>query len=151
MAARLIRSISAYQALRRLRRSRDCTTYICLHRLCIEHTHEMSLVNGATDALNIGPPVGYTLFFVFVHFLLLFTAYVSSNTNMHIHVVTYVTMVFWIKLKLIMPNSLTSIPTRFNMYDQATLNGFRHFILNQIKAFLKSVTRAMGTLLRTRF
>jgi hypothetical protein len=40
------------------------------------------------DALSIGPSVGYNLFFVFVHILLLFTAYVSSDTRMHIHVVT---------------------------------------------------------------
>jgi hypothetical protein len=46
----------------------------------IEHTHEMFGVNGATDALNIGPSVGYIMFLVIVHVLLLFTAYVSSNT-----------------------------------------------------------------------
>jgi hypothetical protein len=63
----------------------------------------MSRVNGATDALSIGPSTGYTLFFVFVHILLLFTAYVSSDTYMHIHFVTYITVVFWIKLKLKMP------------------------------------------------
>jgi hypothetical protein len=73
----------------------------------IEHTHEMSRVNGATDVLSIGPSVGYTLFFVFVHVLLLFTSYVSDDTRMHIHVITYIIMVLWIKLKLIMPNSLT--------------------------------------------
>ena len=76
---------------------------------CIEHTHEMSYVNGATDALSIGPSAGYNLFFVFVHILLLFTAYVSSDTHMHIHVVTYITMVFWIKLKLKMPISPTKL------------------------------------------
>jgi hypothetical protein len=64
-------------------------------------------VNGATDALIIGSSAGYTPFFIFVHVLLLFTAYVSSYTHMHIHVVTYITLVFWIKLKLRMPNSLT--------------------------------------------
>jgi hypothetical protein len=53
----------------------------------IEHTHEMSRVNGATDALSIGPSAGYILFLVIVH-LLLFTAYVSSDTYMHIHVIT---------------------------------------------------------------
>jgi hypothetical protein len=67
----------------------------------------MSRVNGATDALSIGPSIGYTLFLVFVHILLLFTAYVSSDTHMHIHVVTYITMIFWIKLKLKMPISPT--------------------------------------------
>jgi hypothetical protein len=30
----------------------------------------------------------------------LFTAYVSSDTHMHVHVVTYITVIFWIKLKL---------------------------------------------------
>jgi hypothetical protein len=34
----------------------------------------MSHVNGDTNALSIGPSVGYTLFLVFVHILLLFTA-----------------------------------------------------------------------------
>jgi hypothetical protein len=67
----------------------------------------MSRVNGATNALSISPSMGYTLFFVFVHILLLFTAYVSNDTHMHIHVVTYITLVFWIKLKLKMPISLT--------------------------------------------
>jgi hypothetical protein len=66
----------------------------------IEHTHEMSRVNGATDALSIVPSIGYILFLVIVQVLLLFTAYVSSDTHMHIYVVTYVTLVCWIKLKL---------------------------------------------------
>jgi hypothetical protein len=60
----------------------------------IEHTHKMSRVNGATGALSIGPSVGYILFFVFVHILLLFTAYVTSDTHMHIHIVTYITVIF---------------------------------------------------------
>jgi hypothetical protein len=60
----------------------------------IEHTHEMSRVNRATDALSIGPSAGYNLFFVFVHILLLFTAYVSSDTHMYIQVITYITMIF---------------------------------------------------------
>jgi hypothetical protein len=66
----------------------------------------MSRVNGATDTLSIGPSTGYNLFFVFVHILLLFTAYVS-DAHMHIHVVTYITVIFWIKLKLKMYISLT--------------------------------------------
>jgi hypothetical protein len=74
----------------------------------IEHTHEMSRVNGATDSLSICPSAGYNPFFVFVHILLLFTAYVSSDTHMHIHVVTYTTMIFWIKLKLKMSISQQS-------------------------------------------
>jgi hypothetical protein len=60
----------------------------------------MSRVNGATDALSIDPSGGYTLFLVFVHNLLLFSAYVSSDTHMHIHAVTYINVIFWIKLKL---------------------------------------------------
>ena len=67
----------------------------------------MTRVNGATDALSIGPSAGYTLFFVFVHVSLLFTAYASSYTHMHIHVITYIALIFWIKLKLKMPNFLT--------------------------------------------
>jgi hypothetical protein len=67
----------------------------------------MSHVNGATNALSIGPFAGYIPFLVIVHVLLLFTAYVSSDTHMHIHVVTYITLVFWIKLKLKMSISLT--------------------------------------------
>jgi hypothetical protein len=70
----------------------------------IEHTHEMSRVNGANDALSIGASAGYVLIFVFVHVLLLF---MSSDTHMHIHFVTYITVVFWIKLKLKMTISLT--------------------------------------------
>jgi hypothetical protein len=66
----------------------------------IEHTHEKPRVNGATNALSISPSAVYTLFLVFVHILMLFTAYVSSDTHMHVHVVTYITVIFWIKLKL---------------------------------------------------
>jgi hypothetical protein len=73
----------------------------------IDHTHEMSCVNGATNTLSIGPSAVYNQFFVFVHILLLFTAYVSSDTHMHIYVITYITVVFWIKLILKMPISLT--------------------------------------------
>jgi hypothetical protein len=67
----------------------------------------MSRVNGATDALSIDLSAGYNLFFVFVHILLLFTAYVSSDTHMHIHVITCITVIFWIKLKLRMHTSPT--------------------------------------------
>jgi hypothetical protein len=45
----------------------------------------MSRVIGATDALNIGPFTRHILFLVLVHILLLFTAYVRSDTQMHIH------------------------------------------------------------------
>jgi hypothetical protein len=38
----------------------------------------LSRVNGANGALSIGPSVGYTLFFVFVNILLLFTGYASQ-------------------------------------------------------------------------
>jgi hypothetical protein len=48
----------------------------------IQQTHEMSRVDGATNALNINPSARYTLFFVFVSVSLLFTAYVSSYTHM---------------------------------------------------------------------
>jgi hypothetical protein len=64
-------------------------------------------VNGATEALSIGSSAGYNLFNVFVHILLLFTAYLSSDTHMHIHVIIYITVIFWIKLELKMHISLT--------------------------------------------
>jgi hypothetical protein len=76
----------------------------------------MSRVNRATDALSIGPSAGYILFLVIVHVLLLFTAYVSSDTHMHIHVVTYITVVFWIKLKLKMP-ILTTICADISLFS----------------------------------
>jgi hypothetical protein len=92
----------------------------------IEHTHEMSHVNGATDALSIDPSAGYTLFLVFMHILMLYTAYVSSDTHMHIHVITYITVVFWIKLKLKMQISLT-----------IQKPDIRHFFVSGFAAVLK--------------
>jgi hypothetical protein len=94
-------------------------------------------VNGATDALNIGPSAGYILFLVIVHVLhvlLLFTAYASSHTHMHIHVVTYITLVFWIKLKLIIPNSLT-----------IQKPGIRHFSISGFAVALKPSEPFDGT------
>jgi hypothetical protein len=84
----------------------------------IEHTHEISRVNGATDALNlsIGPSAGYIPFLVIVHVLLLFTDYVSSDEHMHMHVVTYITMIFWIKLKLKMSIYPTDFSFSVNMH-----------------------------------
>jgi hypothetical protein len=99
----------------------------------IEHTHEMSRVNGATDALSIGSSMGYTLFFVFMHVLLFFTAYVGSYTHMHIHIITYITLVFWIKLKLIMPISLT-----------IQKPDIRHFSVSGFVAALKPSDLLMG-------
>jgi hypothetical protein len=49
-------------------------------------------VNGATDALSIGPSVGYYLFFVFVHVLSLFTDYASSDMHIYIYVITYIVL-----------------------------------------------------------
>jgi hypothetical protein len=60
----------------------------------IEHTHEMSRVNGATDALSIGPSAGYFLFSILVHILFLFTTYANIGTHMHIHAITYIRMFF---------------------------------------------------------
>jgi hypothetical protein len=60
----------------------------------IEHTHEMSRVNGVTDILIIGTSAGYFLFSVFVNVLLLCTAYTSSDIHIHIHVITYITLFF---------------------------------------------------------
>jgi hypothetical protein len=88
----------------------------------IKQTHEMSRVNGAIDALSIGLSTGYTLFFVFVHVSLLFTAYTSSYEHMHVHVITYIPLFFWIKLKLKMPKFLTLtsqfVPGIFSSFEQ---------------------------------
>jgi hypothetical protein len=73
----------------------------------IEHTHEMSRVNGAINALSIIPSARVLPVSILVHVLFLFTAYGTSDTHMHIHIVTYITLVFWIKLKLIISNFLT--------------------------------------------
>jgi hypothetical protein len=94
----------------------------------------MSRANGATDALSIGPFVGYILFLVIVHVLLLFTAYVSSDTHMHIDVVTIITLVFWIKLKLKMPICLT--------IQKADI---RHFSVSGFDAALKPSEPFDGT------
>jgi hypothetical protein len=94
----------------------------------------MSRVNGATDALSIDPSTGYNLFFVFVHILLLFIGYVSSDTHMHIHAVTYITVIFWIKLKLKMPISPT-----------IQKPDFRHFSVSGFAAALKPSEPFDGT------
>jgi hypothetical protein len=60
----------------------------------IKHTHEMSRVNGVIDALSIGPSAWYFLFSILVHVSFLLTAYATSGTHMHIHVATYITLVF---------------------------------------------------------
>jgi hypothetical protein len=69
-----------------------------------------------------------------VHVLLLFTAYVSSDTHMYIHVFIYITLVFWIKLKLIMPNSLT-----------IQKPDIRHFFVSGFDAALKPSDPFDGT------
>jgi hypothetical protein len=53
----------------------------------------MSCVNGAIDALSMGPSA-WNILFMFVHDSLLFTAYTSIYTNMHIYVITYITLFF---------------------------------------------------------
>jgi hypothetical protein len=54
----------------------------------------MSRVNGDTDAFSIGRSAGYFLFSTLVHVSFLLTTYATSGTQMHIHVVTYITLVF---------------------------------------------------------
>jgi hypothetical protein len=73
----------------------------------MEHTHEMSRVNGVTGALSIGPSTGYSLLLIFVHVILLFTATMSSYAHIHISVITFIALYFWIKLNMKMPKFLT--------------------------------------------
>jgi hypothetical protein len=82
----------------------------------------MSRANGATDVLSIGPSAGYPLFFVFVHILLLFTTYASSDKHMYIHVVAYITLVFWTKLKLKISISLTMITMNVVVWKKIVMN-----------------------------
>ena len=117
--ARFVRSSSADQVPRYRCRSRDCTAYIFLHRLLTItsniHTRCLVWMEPLMSWASISPRGTLCMFLVFVHILLLFTAYVSSDTHMHIHVVTYITVIFWIKLKLKMPTSLIE-PTHMSSY-----------------------------------
>jgi hypothetical protein len=67
----------------------------------------MSRVNGALGTLSIGRCVGYSLLLIFVHVILLFTATVSSYAHIHIYVITFIALFFWIKLNMKMPKFLT--------------------------------------------
>jgi hypothetical protein len=62
-----------------------CYRGVCVVVDYIEHTHEMSRLNEATDVLSISLSAGYILFLVIVHVLVLFTIYVSSDTRTHAH------------------------------------------------------------------
>jgi hypothetical protein len=90
-------------------------------------------VNGATDTLSIGYSIGYIMFFIFVHVLLLFTDYGSNYTHMHIHVITYITL-FSIKLKLKMSKFLT-----------IQKSDFRHFSVSGFVVVLKPSEPFDGT------
>jgi hypothetical protein len=92
--ARFVRSTNADQVSRCRCRSRDCTLSASTAYDYIKHTHKMSRVNGITDILVIDPSAGYTLFFVFVHVLLLFTTYLNSDIHIYIHIVICITLVF---------------------------------------------------------
>jgi hypothetical protein len=69
-----------------------------------------------------------------VHVLLLFTTYVSSDTHMHIHIITYTTLFFRIKLNLIMPKFLT-----------LQLPDIRHFSISGFVEVLKPSEPFDGT------
>jgi hypothetical protein len=96
--ARFIRSTSAASSTSGSSWSAPFEGLHCVHLPAlnlygyIEQKHEMSRVNGATDALSIGPSAGYFLFSVLVHVPILFTAYASSDTHMHIYVIIYHTI-----------------------------------------------------------
>lgn len=46
-----------------------------------------------------------------MHISLLFTIYVSSDKYIHMHIITYINVVFWIKFKLKIPISLSCMCT----------------------------------------
>jgi hypothetical protein len=60
-----------------------------------------------------------------MHILLLFTVYASSDTHMYIHVVhvvAYITLVFWTKLKLKISISLTMITMNVVVWKKIVMN-----------------------------
>ena len=77
----------------------------------------MSSANGASDALGMGPSVGYTLNFlitvlcvltVSINISYMYAVAFVRDIHMHIYVVMNLLMFyFWIKLTLKMPNYLT--------------------------------------------
>jgi hypothetical protein len=78
----------------------------------------MSGVNGASDALGMGPSAGYTLNNSMITVLCVLTVSIGmsylhaiafvGDIHMHIYVVTNLLMLyFWIKLTMKMPNYLT--------------------------------------------
>jgi hypothetical protein len=90
--ARFVRSTNADQVPRRRRRLRDCTAYICLHRLrtttsnihtrCLVWMVPLSLEHRSLHRVH-------SVLSICAYF-----TYVSSDTHMHIHVVTYITIIF---------------------------------------------------------
>jgi hypothetical protein len=64
-------------------------------------------VNGVTGALSIGPSAGYSLFLIFVHVILLFTATMSSYAHMQISVITFIVQYLWFKLNMKMPKFIS--------------------------------------------
>jgi hypothetical protein len=80
------------------------------------------------------PPQGTLCSSFLCMFYCCFLLYVSGDTHMHIHVVTYIIMVLWIKLKLIMPNSLT-----------IQKPNIRHFSVSGFAAVLKPSEPFDGT------
>jgi hypothetical protein len=78
------------------RRTSSCIDYVRLHRTYIrdvscEWSHWYLEHRSLRRVLSV------------LHTYTCFTAYTSSDTHMHIHVITYITLFFWIKWKLIIP------------------------------------------------
>jgi hypothetical protein len=65
-------------------RTSACIDYIRLYRT---YTRDVSC-EWVTDVLSIDSSAGYNLFLIFMHILMFFTAYISSGTNIRIHIVT---------------------------------------------------------------
>ena len=73
-------------------------------------------VNGATDALSMGPSAGYILATLAIYFIKsialclmmsMFLAAVSSSLHVHIYVVIIISCYLWIKFNMKMPKFLT--------------------------------------------
>jgi hypothetical protein len=100
-------SSSARPALLRLHsvlcrrcRSRDCTAYTFLHQICMAtsniHMRCLMWMEPLMPWASV-PPHVLPVFCTCACFI---SVYASSGTHMHIHVIEYITLFFWIKLKL---------------------------------------------------
>jgi hypothetical protein len=104
--ARFVRSTSADQVPRRRHHSWDCTVYICLRRLCTTtsniHTRCLVWMEPLMPWASVSPKSTICFLYLCIFYCCLLFMWVVIHMCI-LHVVTYVTVIFWIKWKLKMP------------------------------------------------